>query len=268
MRPHLFELRGRVAIVTGGLGRLGPVWGQALRSAGAVVVLVDLPGAEPTPLARALLCDDAGVLELRADVTDRAGLESVLEECRRAFGVPDVLVNNAGIDQPPTVTTSYALEDLPLEDFRRPVDVNAAGTFLASQVFGGEMVRQGRGAIVNIGSLYASHAPDARVYEHLPMDPPFLKPPGYGASKSAVVNITRYFAAHWAGCGVRVNALSPGGVAGEQDPEFVRKFCARVPMGRLATSDDLVGPLLFLASDAAAYVTGINLEVDGGYGVW
>jgi NAD(P)-dependent dehydrogenase (short-subunit alcohol dehydrogenase family) len=83
-----------------------------------------------------------------------------------------------------------------------------------------------------------------------------------------VVNLTRYFAAHWAAYGVRVNALSPGGVAGGQDPDFTRKFCARVPMGRLATADDLVGPLLFLASDAAAYVTGINLEVDGGYGVW
>ena len=123
----------------------------------------------------------------------------------------------------------------------------------------------GRGSIVNIGSVYASVAPDPRLYDHLPGDPPFLKPPAYGASKAAVVSLTRYFARLWGQNGVRVNALSPGGVAGGQDPEFLRKFCARVPIRRMAEPDDLTGPLLFLASDASSYVSGLELRVDGGF---
>jgi NAD(P)-dependent dehydrogenase (short-subunit alcohol dehydrogenase family) len=100
------------------------------------------------------------------------------------------------------------------------------------------------------------------------MDPPFLKPPAYGASKAGLVNLTKYFATHLAGSGVRVNALSPGGIAGGQDPEFVAKFSARVPLGRLGRPEELVAPLLFLATDASSYVTGINLKVDGGFTAW
>ena len=148
------------------------------------------------------------------------------------------------------------------------LEVNAAGLFLVTQVFGGAMARAGRGTVINIGSLYASVSPDARLYDHIPMTPPFIKPPAYGASKAAVVNLTKYLSTHLAPYGVRVNTLSPGGVLGGQDPEFKRKFCERVPLGRMATADDLRGPLLFLASRASAYVTGINLKVDGGFTVW
>jgi NAD(P)-dependent dehydrogenase (short-subunit alcohol dehydrogenase family) len=102
----------------------------------------------------------------------------------------------------------------------------------------------------------------------MPLDPPFLKPPAYGASKAAVINLTKYMAAHWGGHGVRVNALSPGGVLANQDESFKRKYSERVPMGRMAVREDLIGPLLFLASDASSYVTGVNLIVDGGYTAW
>jgi NAD(P)-dependent dehydrogenase (short-subunit alcohol dehydrogenase family) len=147
-------------------------------------------------------------------------------------------------------------------------EVNATGLFVVTQVFGSEMVKAGRGSIINIGSLYASVSPDARFYEHLQSDPPFLKPPAYGASKAAVVNLTKYLATHWAPHGVRVNTLSPGGVLGGQDEDFKRKFCDRVPLGRMASTDDLRGPLLFLASRASSYVTGIELVVDGGFTAW
>jgi NAD(P)-dependent dehydrogenase (short-subunit alcohol dehydrogenase family) len=155
------------------------------------------------------------------------------------------------------------LEDVPLDDFRRVLDVNLAGTFNATQVFGAAMAKEGRGSIVNIGSLYASVAPDPGLYDHL--EPPFLKPPAYGASKAGVVNLTRYLARLWGPRGVRVNSLSPGGVRGGQDPEFVRKYVARTPLGRMAEREDLVGPLLFLASDASRYLTGHELRVDGGF---
>jgi NAD(P)-dependent dehydrogenase (short-subunit alcohol dehydrogenase family) len=130
------------------------------------------------------------------------------------------------------------------------------------------MAARGAGSIVNIGSLYASVSPDQRFYNHLPGDPPFLKVPSYGASKAGVVSLTKYFATLWGRHGVRVNTLSPGGVVGGQDPEFLRKYADRVPLGRLADTTDLKGPLVFLASSAASYVTGHELRVDGGFTAW
>jgi NAD(P)-dependent dehydrogenase (short-subunit alcohol dehydrogenase family) len=246
------DLSGRLALVTGALGKLGPVWIGALAAAGARVVGVDVRTGE---------VEGAESVEV-ADVTDR----SSLVELRERLGTPDVLVNNAGIDQPPSADGgSAAIEDVPYEDFLRVLDVNLAGTFLATQVFGSAMRDAGRGSIVNIGSLYATIAPDPGMYDHLGLEPPFLKPPAYGASKAGVVSLTRYFARLWGPDGVRVNALSPGGVLGGQDPEFLRKFTARTPLRRLAESEDLAGPLLFLASDASRYLTGHELRVDGGF---
>ena len=163
---------------------------------------------------------------------------------------------------------SHRLEDVPLDICRTILEVNTLGTFQVTQVFGAEMVKARRGSIINIGSLYASVAPDARLYDHMVLEPPFLKPPAYGASKAAVVNLTRYFSTVWGPYGVRVNTLSPGGVLGDQDPEFQRKFNDRVPLGRMAVDADLRGPLRFLASDASSYVTGTELRVDGGFTAW
>jgi NAD(P)-dependent dehydrogenase (short-subunit alcohol dehydrogenase family) len=237
-------LEGAVAVVTGASGNLGPVWIRALRDAGADVVGIDLAPGE-------------GVVA--ADVTDRAALEAALERIAGAHGVPSVLVNNAGIDQPPDPAAGG---EETLEGFRRTLDVNLAGTFNATQVFGGAMVEAGRGSIVNVGSLYATIAPDPRFYDHMEG---FVKPAAYGASKAGVVQLTRYFARRWGPRGVRVNALSPGGVRAAQDEQFLSKYCARVPLGRMADPGDLGGPLVFLASDAARYVTGQELRVDGGF---
>jgi NAD(P)-dependent dehydrogenase (short-subunit alcohol dehydrogenase family) len=268
LRP--FELDGRVAVVTGVLGRLGPVWARGLIEAGARVVGIDLSGAEPSRAFKELVTDCGGdeLMVLEGDVCRRSSLEGALTTMRELAGQPDVLVNNAGIDQPPAVTTTARLEELSTDTLETVFGVNVLGAFLATQVFGGAMVAKRSGSIVNIGSLYASVSPDPRMYDHIPVDPPFLKPPSYGASKAALVNLSRYFATHWAPHGVRVNVLSPGGVAGNQDPIFVEKFSSRVPLGRLAMADDLVGPLVFLASDASSYVTGIELVVDGGYRAW
>jgi NAD(P)-dependent dehydrogenase (short-subunit alcohol dehydrogenase family) len=148
------------------------------------------------------------------------------------------------------------------------VEVNLLGTFQVTQVFGALMAERGGGSIINIGSLYASVSPDAHLYEHLAGNAPFIKSPAYGASKAGVVNLTKFFATHWAGRGVRVNTLSPGGVLAGQDEQFKQKYSARVPLGRMAQPDDLKGPLVFLASPAASYVTGHELRVDGGFTAW
>lgn len=267
---RLFDLADRVAIVTGILGRLGPIWAEALLEAGAIVVGIDRPAVEPSVRYKGLV-DRFGedhVRLLRADVCDRAAIAQACRQCLKDFGTPHILVNNAGIDHPPRTGTTWRLEDLPVELSRQIFEVNVLGLFQVTQVFGTEMVKAGRGSIINIGSLYASVSPDHRLYAHLPCDPPFLKAPAYGASKAAVVNLTKYFTTLWAPSGIRVNVLSPGGVLGEQDPEFRRKFCERVPMGRMAVEADLKGPLVFLASDASSYVTGVDLKVDGGFVAW
>ena len=242
--PSQSPLAGAVAVVTGASGRLGPVWIEALEDAGATVVGLDLQEAD-------------GVLA--ADVTDRPALDVALRRIEAEHGTPTVLVNNAGIDQPPDPAAGGAET---LEAFRRTVDVNLAGTFNAIQAFGPAMVDAGRGSIVNLGSLYATVAPEPRFYDHLPG---FVKPAAYAASKAGVLQLTRYFARLWGPHGVRVNAISPGGVIGGQDPEFLAKYCARVPLGRMAETADLGGPLVFLASDASRYVTGHELRVDGGF---
>jgi NAD(P)-dependent dehydrogenase (short-subunit alcohol dehydrogenase family) len=267
----IFGLEDEVAVVTGALGKLGPIWIEALLDAGATVCALDLANArvsaEFSKLQRRF---DETRLKLECtDVKDRQSLEAVCSNCVAAFGVPTILVNNAGIDRPPTNSAKgYRLEDIPFDENRQIFEVNTLGLFLVTQVFGTRMVEAGRGSIINIGSMYASVSPDERFYDHIPGEPPFLKPPAYGASKAAVINLTRYLATHWAPRGVRVNALSPGGVLGGQDEEFKRKFCNRVPLGRMATAEDLRGPLLFLASQASAYVTGTELVVDGGFTAW
>jgi NAD(P)-dependent dehydrogenase (short-subunit alcohol dehydrogenase family) len=267
----LFSLNKEVAVVTGALGKLGPIWIDTLLAAGARVFALDHPEAQISKAFKQLQrqYDQERLKFAPADVRERKALEAASQLCLDTFGVPSILVNNAGIDQPPgQPEQGCCLEDIPFELNREVFEVNALGLFLVTQVFGRRMVKAGRGSVINIGSLYASVAPDSRFYDHIECNPPFLKPPAYGASKAAVVNMTRYLATLWAPCGVRVNALSPGGVLGGQDAEFKRKFCERVPLGRMAEDADLRGPLLFLASSASSYVTGIELVVDGGFTAW
>lgn len=268
---HLFNLEHEVAVVTGALGKLGSIWIEALLEAGASVFALDLAGvcvSEDFSRLQARFDETRLVLE-RTDVKDRHSLETACSQCLASLGTPGILVNNAGIDRPPASSAKgHRLEDIPFEENREIFEVNTLGLFLVAQVFGAHMVASGRGSIINIGSLYAGVSPEVRFYDHIPGDLPFLKPPAYGASKAAVINLTRYLATHWAPHGVRVNALSPGGVLGGQDEEFKRKFCNRVPMGRMATAEDLYGPLLFLASRASLYVTGTELLVDGGFTAW
>lgn len=264
----LFTLEAEIAVVTGALGKLGSIWIEALLGAGASVCALDLAAARvPEDFSKLQGRFDETRLKLyRTDVKDRQSLQAVCSSCLADFGVPTILVNNAGIDSPPSkAARGYCLEDIPFEENREIFEVNTLGLFLVAQVFGSRMVEAGRGSIINIGSLYAGVSPDQSFYDHIPG---FLKPPAYGASKAAVVNLTRYLATHWAPHGVRVNVLSPGGVLGGQDEDFKRKFCNRVPLRRMATAEDLYGPLLFLASQASAYVTGTELLVDGGFTAW
>lgn len=266
----LFRLEGRVAVVTGACGKLGPIWAEALLDAGATVAALDLPGAKASA-AYDLLVQRAGsrLRRFDCDVTSRPSIEVAANHVVDAFGQAAILVNNAGIDQPPDSPAGrHHLQDLPIDQFRRMVEVNLLGTFQVTQVFGARMAASTGGSIINIGSLYASVSPDPHFYDHLAGTAPFLKSPAYGASKAAVVNLSKFFATHWAQYGVRVNTLSPGGVLAGQDEQFKAKYGARVPLHRMAEPQDLRGPLVFLASPASSYVTGHELRVDGGFTAW
>ena len=196
----MFRIEDEVAAVSGAKGKLGPIWIEALLQAGARVAALDLPNAKPSEqFERLLVGEFSERLHLYdCDVTDRRSLQTACDTIAGELVAPGILVNNAGIDQPPDSSGSRDLvQDLAIDQFRRMVEVNLLGTFQATQVFGQAMVERGRGSIVNIGSLYASVSPDQRFYDHFPGEPPFLKSPAYGASKAGVVNLTRFFSTLW-----------------------------------------------------------------------
>jgi NAD(P)-dependent dehydrogenase (short-subunit alcohol dehydrogenase family) len=265
-----FSLDNQVAVVTGACGKLGPIWIDALLEAGARVAALDVAGFAESALYKSVAAAAGARLQrFDCDITDRSAIEAAADAVAGRMGVASILVNNAGIDQPPdSPDKRFQLQELPAEMFRRIVEVNLIGTFQVIQVFGDRMAAAGGGSIINIGSLYASVSPDPHFYDHLAGAAPFIKVPAYGASKAGVVNLSRFFATHWAGRGVRVNTLSPGGVLAGQDEQFKGKYNARVPLARMAEAEDLKGPLVFLASRASSYVTGHELRVDGGFTAW
>ena len=246
----LFSLEGRLAIVTGGTGQVGGEIVRGLEDAGAHVAIFDIAADR-----------------FRVDVTDRAALAAAVDE----VGTPHVLVNAAALDSPPDAPAEEVgpVESYPEASFDQVMDVNVKGTFLCCQVIGARMAAEGRGSIVNISSVYGMLSPVQDLYEFRRRGgEEFFKPIAYSVSKSAIYNLTRYLATYWAKRGVRVNTLTLAGVANEQPQEFVDAYTQRMPVGRMAEAKEVVGPVVFLASDASSYVTGANLVADGGWTAW
>lgn len=265
----LFSLRDEVIVVTGASGRLGSAYARALLRAGARVAALDVHAAHQTGLPENET--PAHFLTIEADVTDRASLSSALDAVTAHLGAPTGLINNAAIDTPPDAPAEEngPFETYPEASWDLVMDANVKGVVQCCQVFGAAMARAGRGSIVNISSIYGLVSPDQRLYDHRRRrGETFYKPIAYSASKSALLNVTRYLATYWATTGVRVNTLTLGGVYAGQDEEFVRAYNDRVPLGRMATADDYVGAVAFLLSGASRYMTGANLIVDGGWTAW
>jgi NAD(P)-dependent dehydrogenase (short-subunit alcohol dehydrogenase family) len=250
----LFSLENRVAIVTGGAGQIGAEIVRGLEECGARVAVFDLRADE-----------------FRVDVTDRDAIDQATMRVADRWGVPQILVNAAALDSPPDAPAGEVgpVETYPEESFDRVMDVNVKGTFLCCQVVGARMAEAGHGSIVNISSVYGMLSPVQDLYDfRRAKGETFFKPVAYSVSKSALYNLTRYLATYWARSGVRVNTLTLAGVWNDQPPEFLEAYTARMPIGRMADQHEVVGPVVFLASDASSYVTGTNVVVDGGWSAW
>lgn len=266
----LFNLKGKVAVITGGAGLLGRRYAEALAAAGAIPIMADVDGLLAERLARELEEKyRTSVRGFAVDITSKESLEECKDRIIKEFGKVDILINNAGISgKVDDKNVAPGFEDYPLTEWEKAFGVNVTGMFLAAQVFGREMAKQERGVIVNVCSIYGILSPDQRIYYKEGAEKQFVKPVSYAVSKSAVLNLTRYLATYWASKNIRVNTLTPGGVFDNQDADFVKKYSERTPMGRMANPEDMVGPMLFLVSDTSAYMTGANLIVDGGWSAW
>jgi NAD(P)-dependent dehydrogenase (short-subunit alcohol dehydrogenase family) len=259
-------LAGKVCVVTGALGLIGRELVRALLEAGGRVVVTDLDHAACVDRAHAL---GAAALGHGADITRPESLASLRAAVLDRFDRVDVLVNNAAIDDKfgASAPEESRFETYELARWRRLIDTNVTGTFLACQTIGGAMLGRG-GSIINVASTYGIVAPDQALYRRPDGTQAFFKAPAYPAAKAAVLGLTRYLAAYWGHAGIRVNALSPGGVDSGQPADFVARYRDRTPLGRMARPGDYAGAIVFLASDASAYMTGANLVVDGGFTVW
>jgi len=260
-----FSLHDRVCVITGGAGTLGERLSTALQERGARVAVIDRDAARIDELLDGVV-DKASMRGYPGDIRDRGAVERIAQQVATELGEVDVLVNNAAAKSP---NFFAPFESFPLEDWDLVMGVNLTAAMICCQVFGARMAQRQRGSIINTLSIYGIVAPDQRIYEGSEYEGRAINTPAvYSASKAALWGLTKYLATYWGARGVRVNAITPGGVYSGQNETFVQRYSARVPLGRMGKPDELSGALVYLASDASSYVTGQNLVVDGGLTAW
>lgn len=266
-----FDLRGKVAVVTGGAGILGQHFCAGLAESGATVVVADIGEDKAQQLAQSLVARYKGrALGIGCDVSDPESVGRMIARVVAEFGEINVLHNNAAGKSENLDAFFAPFEDYTLDEWRKIMAVNLDGMFLVAQAAGRQMVAQGKGgSMIQTSSIYGVMAPDQRIYEgSFYLGRQINTPAVYSASKAGVIGLTKYLATYWADKGIRVNTLTPGGTQSGQNEEFSRRYSARIPMNRMAQPLEMVGALLYLASDASSYVTGQNIIVDGGLNAW
>jgi len=270
-----FNLNGKIAVITGGGGFLGKKHAEICTALGAKVVLLDVNKESLDNTIQSIA--ERGGLELEGivcDISQKDHLEQAVEKTLARFGDVDILINNAANN--PKVAEEIVgskwsrLENFSVEDWNQDVSIGLTGAFLATQAFGNVMAEKKSGVILNIASDLSVSAPDQRIYlkGNIPENEQFTKPVTYSVVKSGLVGLTLYTATYWAEKGIRVNALSPGGVFNNQDPEFVKKVSQLIPLGRMARIEEIQSAVAFLVSDASSYMTGQNIVLDGGRSCW
>lgn len=268
---ELFSLKGKSAVVTGGIGILGKRFCRGLAEFGANIAVVDLDGEACRQFARELEeVYPVKAIGIGCDVSSAQSVSGMVASVLDIFGEINILLNNAASKSADLDAFFASFEEYSLEAWRGIMNVNIDGMFLVAQAVGKQMVKQNKGgSIIQTASIYGVLAPDQRIYEgSFYLGRKINTPAVYSVSKAAVVGLTKYLSAYWGDAGIRVNTLTPGGVESGQNDEFKLRYSARVPLGRMADGDDMVGAVLYLASDASRYVTGQNVMVDGGLSVW
>jgi NAD(P)-dependent dehydrogenase (short-subunit alcohol dehydrogenase family) len=267
----LFDLSGKTAVVTGGVGILGRHFCQGLAESGANVAVVDIEAEHAHELAQVLV-ERYGIKAsgYGCDVSDATSVQLMVNAVITEFGEINVLHNNAAGKSNDLEAFFAPFEEYSLDQWRNIMAVNLDGMFLVAQAIGKQMVSQGKGgSIIQTASIYGLMAPDHRIYEgSFYLNRQINTPAVYTASKAAVIGLTKHLATYWAEKDIRVNTLTPGGTESGQNEEFKNRYSARIPMGRMANASEMVGALLYLASDASSYVTGQNIVVDGGLNCW
>ncbi len=254
----MFRLDGKVAFVSGGSGLYGTPISRALAQAGATVIIASRNRERCEERAQEFRTEGLDCESDQFDMGDAASIDALHARIVERHGGVDILVNNA-VGRSPT----YYDEATP-EQWAEANRVNVTGIQLCTRTFSQSMIQRGGGCIINISSIYGCVAPDFRIYEGLS----FASPPDYAFHKGGLIQYTRYCATYFAAQGIRVNCISPGGYLAGQADVFQERYNNRIPLGRMATDADIAGPVVFLASDAARYITGINLMVDGGLTAW
>ena len=265
----LFDLRGKVCLVTGGAGIIGSEICRALAANGANVAVVDL--GDSTALVDELVSTyGVKAVGVKCDVADPDSVANMVKTVVDALGGSDVLHNNAATKSKNPGDFFVPFEEFEFSVWRDVMSVNLDGMFLVAQAVGKQMVAQGRGgSIIQTASTYGVVGPDFRIYEGSEyMGYRITTPAAYSASKAAVVGLTRYLATYWGDKGIRVNTLVPGGVQSGQNEHFQANYGSRVPLGRMAKRQEIVGAVVYLASDASSYMTGQMMVVDGGWTAW
>ena len=266
-----FELNGRVAVVTGATGILGKKFCSGLAEFGAKVVVVDIDKGQVENFSK-ILENRYGTecLGLVCDVSDADSVKKTTEYIEKTIGTIDILHNNAATKGKDLKKLFAPLEEYEIDTWRELMAVNLDGMFLVAKEVGSRMAKRGKGSIIQTASIYgATMGPDQRIYEDSEyMGMKINTPPSYAVTKGGVVGLTNYLATYWASKGVRVNTISPGGIESGQNDIFYKRYSSRVPMGRMAEADEIVGALIFLASDASSYITGQNIFIDGGLSAW
>jgi NAD(P)-dependent dehydrogenase (short-subunit alcohol dehydrogenase family) len=267
----LFDLSGKVAVVTGGAGILGQHFCAGLAESGAHVAVVDLQADKARESAQVLV-ERYGVKALGygCDVSAPLSVQTMVSDVVAAFGEINILHNNAAGKSDDLEAFFAPFEEYSLDQWRQIMSVNLDGMFLVAQAIGKQMLAQGKGgSIIQTASIYGVMAPDHRIYEgSFYLGRQINTPAVYTASKAAVIGLTKHLATYWAEKGIRVNTLTPGGTGSGQNEEFKRRYADRIPLSRMANAHEIVGALLYLASDASSYVTGQNIIVDGGLDCW
>jgi NAD(P)-dependent dehydrogenase (short-subunit alcohol dehydrogenase family) len=267
---RVFDLAGKTAVITGACGILGRRFAAGLAEFGAALALVDLDQSATAALAHEIEGRyGARAQGIGCDVSNPESVRAMADRVEATVGAPAILMNNAATKGADLDAFFAPVEQFDLATWREIMAVNLDGMFLVAQAIGTGMAERGHGSIIQTASIYGVVAPDQRIYEGSLYHGRGINTPAvYSASKAGVIGLTRHLAAYWGHRGVRVNTLTPGGVASGQNDEFARRYSARVPLGRMAEAEDLVGAAVFLASDASRYVTGQNIIVDGGLSAW